>query len=114
MLGRPARSLGLFAAVSAVLLVLLGAGLVGTGDLVRASSAAFVAVYAPATAAGVRLLSGAARWCAGVALAAVLAILAFSGPFLLVPAAIATAVLAGGARYGRWISSTTAPSGSCT
>ncbi len=113
-LARPARSLVLFAAVSAVLLVLLGAAVVGTDDLVRASSAAFVAVYAPATAAGVRLLSGAARWCAGVALAAVLAILAFSGPFLLVPAAIAAAVLAGGARYGRWISSTTAPSGSCT
>ncbi len=113
-LARPARSLVLFAAVSAVLLVLLGAAVVGTDDLVRASSAAFVAVYAPATAAGVRLLSGAARWCAGVALAAVLVILAFSGPFLLVPAAIATIVLAGGARYGRWISSTTAPSGSCT
>ena len=113
MLGRPARSLGLFAAVSAVLLVALGMDLVATGDLVRASSAAFVAVYAPATAAGVRLLSGAARGCAAVAFGAVLVILAFSGPFLLVPAAILVLVVAGGARYGRWISSTTAPSGSC-
>jgi amino acid efflux transporter len=113
-LERPARALGLFAAVSAAQLVLLDADLVATDDLVRASSAAFVAVYAPATAAGVRLLRGAARRCAAVALAAVLVILAFSGPFLLVPAAIALAVVAGGARYGRWISSTTAPSGSCT
>jgi amino acid efflux transporter len=113
-LARPARALGLFAAVSAGQLVLLGADLVATDDLVRASSAAFVAVYAPATAAGVRLLHGAARRCAAVALAAVLVILAFSGPFLLVPAAIAVAVVAGSARYGRWISSTTAPSGSCT
>ena len=58
----------------------------------RASSAAFVAVYAPATAAGVRLLRGTARRCAAIALA----------------------VLAGGARQGRWIGSATAPSRSCT
>ena len=61
-----------------------------------------------------RLLSGAARGCAAVAFGAVLVILAFSGPFLVVPAAILVLVVAGGARYGRWISSTTAPSGSCT
>ena len=46
-----------------------------------------------ATAAGVRLLAGAARAAAAVAFAAVVVVLAFSGPFLLVPAAIAAAVL---------------------
>ena len=58
----------------------------------RACSAAFVAVYVAATAAGVRLLDGAARWCAAVAFAAVVVVLAFSGPFVLVPAVVAAAV----------------------
>lgn len=52
-----------------------------------------MAVYVTATAAGVRLLGGAARWASGVAFAAVLVVLAFSGPFVLVPAGIAAAVL---------------------
>ena len=60
----------------------------------RACSASFVAVYVTATAAGVRLLDGAARAAAGVAFAAVVVVLAFSGPYLLVPAAVAGAVLA--------------------
>jgi amino acid efflux transporter len=92
-LARPSRALALFAAVGAVLLAPLGADLLSLEGLVRATSASFVAVYVTATAAGVRLLDGAARWSAGVAFAAVLVVLAFSGPFLLVPAAIAVAAL---------------------
>jgi hypothetical protein len=46
-----------------------------------------------ATAAGVRLLDGAPRTAAAVAFAAVVAVLAFSGPYLLVPAAIAGVAL---------------------
>ena len=46
---------------AAVLLVPLAFDVVGVDGLVRACSAAFVAVYVAATAAGVRLLDGAAR-----------------------------------------------------
>ena len=92
-LSRPATALTLFAVIGAALLVPLGADLVSVEALVRACSAAFVAVYVTATAAGVRLLAGAARAAAAVAFAAVVVVLAFSGPFLLVPAAIAAAVL---------------------
>ena len=59
--------------------------------LIKACSAAFVAVYVAATAAGVRLLTGAARRCAAVAFVAVVAVLAFSGPYVLVPLAVLAA-----------------------
>jgi amino acid efflux transporter len=94
-LARRGVGLALLACVAAALLALLAADALSVEGLVRASSASFVAVYAPATAAGFRLLRGAARWSAGVAFAAVLVVLAFSGPFLGVPAAVAaTALLA--------------------
>ena len=93
-LGRPSRALGLFAAIGAVLRVPLAADGLSVAGLVRACSASFVAVYVTATAAGVRLLGGAARASAAVAFAAVVVVLAFSGPFLLVPVAVALAVLA--------------------
>ena len=59
--------------------------------LVRATSASFVSVYVIATAAGVRLLAGPARWCAGAGFAAVIVVLAFSGWLLLVPLAVGVA-----------------------
>jgi amino acid efflux transporter len=93
VLARPSRALALFALIGAILLVPLGTDLLSLDGLVRASGAAFVAVYVTATAAGVRLLDGAARWAAGIAFAAVLVVLAFSGPYLLVPAAVAVAAL---------------------
>ena len=93
-LASPARALALFATVGAALLVPLGADLLSVDGLVRATSASFVAVYATATAAGIRLLDGRRRTAAAVAFAAVVAVLAFSGPFLLVPAAVALGVLA--------------------
>ena len=88
-LARPGRALALIGAVGALLLVPLGADLLSLEGLVRATSAAFVAVYVTATAAGIRLLEGTARGAAIVAFAAVLVVLAFFGPFLLVPATIA-------------------------
>jgi amino acid efflux transporter len=88
-LARPARALGLMAVIGAALMVPLAADVLSLEGLVRACSAAFVAVYVTATAAGIRLLDGAARIAAGVALVAVLIVLAFFGPFLLVPATIA-------------------------
>jgi amino acid efflux transporter len=93
-LARPRVGLGLLAVVAAGELALLAAGAFDVEALVRASSAAFVAVYVPATAAGFRLLRGGVRWAAGASCAAMLAILAFSGLFLLVPAAIAAVAFA--------------------
>ena len=92
-LARPGHALALMAAAGAVLLVPLGADLLSVEGLVRATSASFVAVYVPATAAGVRLLDGPARAAAAVAFAAVIVVLAFSGPYLVVPAVVAAAAL---------------------
>ncbi len=90
-LSRPANALALLAVVGAALLVPLGLELLSVDGLVRATSASFVAVYVVATAAGVRLLAGAARISAAVAFAAVTVVFAFSGPYLLVPGAVALA-----------------------
>ena len=86
------RPLAWFALVAAALLVPLAFEVLSLDGLMRASSAAFVAVYVTATAAGVRLLSGAARASAAVALAAVLVVFAFSGPYVLVPVLISCAL----------------------
>lgn len=91
-LARPHTALALLAVVAAALLVPLAVDALSLQGLVRACSASFVAVYVAATAAGVRLLDGAARWCAAVAFAAVVVVLAFSGPFVAVPAVVAPAV----------------------
>jgi amino acid efflux transporter len=88
-LARPSRALALIGAVGALLLVPLGADVLSVDGLVRACSAAFVAVYLTSTAAGIRLLDGGARVAAVIAFAAVVVVLAFFGPFLLVPATIA-------------------------
>ncbi len=93
VLGRPRIALGVFAAVGAVLLVPLAFDVIGVDGLVRACSAAFVAVYVAATAAGVRLLEGAARVAAGVAFVAVSAVFAFSGVYLAVPAVVGLVAL---------------------
>jgi amino acid efflux transporter len=86
---RPGRALALLAVVAAVLLAALAEDLVGLDGLIRACSAAFVAVYVTSTAAGVRLLSGAGRRLAAVAFGAVVVVFAFFGWYLLVPAAVA-------------------------
>jgi amino acid efflux transporter len=88
-LARPDRALALFALFAAVLLAVLASGALGLDGLMRACSAAFVAVYVLATAAGVRLLDGRARTAAAVAFAAVLVVFAFSGAYVLVPVAVA-------------------------
>jgi amino acid efflux transporter len=94
ILGRPRAALGLFAAIGGVLLVPLAFDVIGVDGLVRATSAAFVAVYVAATAAGVRLLDGAARISAAVAFVAVAVVLAFSGVYLVVPVIVAALALA--------------------
>ena len=69
----------LFAVVAAVLLAALATDLLGLDGLIKATSAAFVAVYVTSTAAGVRLLSGTGRRLAAVSFAAVLVVFAFFG-----------------------------------
>jgi amino acid efflux transporter len=92
--GRPRVALAVLGGTAAVLLALLAAGAVSADALVRACSTCFVAVYAPALAAGAKLLAGGARRASALALAVIVVLLGFSGAFLLVPAAIALAVLA--------------------
>ena len=91
--GRPKVALAVLAVTATILLILLAAEAVSADALVRACSTCFVAVYAPALAAGARLLQGGAQRAAAGALAVVLVLLVFSGPYLLVPAAIAAVVL---------------------
>jgi amino acid efflux transporter len=100
-LARPGRALATIATAGALLLIPLAADLLSVEGLVRATSASFVAVYVTATAAGVRLLEGVARAAAVVAFVAVVVVLAFSGPYLIVPAAVAGAALAVAARRPR-------------
>lgn len=97
MLGRPFRALALLAGIAAAVLVPLAAEVLSLGGLVRAASAAFVAVYATSTTAGVRLLDGPARWAAGITAAAVLVVLAFSGPYVMVPLIVSLVAARGGA-----------------
>ena len=85
----PRRPLALIATVGVVLLGALVAGLSSTDDLVRATSACFIAVYVLATLSAVRILGGAARAAAVAALALVLVLAVFSTWFLAVPAAAA-------------------------
>ena len=75
-----------------MLLVPLALDALDVDALMKATSAAFVAVYIVAMAAGVRLLNGGARVAAGIALAAMLVVFGFFGAYLLVPALIALAV----------------------
>ncbi|HEX5618578.1 MAG TPA: amino acid permease, partial [Solirubrobacteraceae bacterium] len=90
---RPGRALILFAIVAAALLAALASDVLGLDGLIRACSAAFVAVYVTSTAAGVRLLDGAGRRLAAVSFGAVLVVFAFFGVYLLVPAAVALVAL---------------------
>jgi amino acid efflux transporter len=90
----PRRPLVLLACSGVVFLVGLLAGLANTDDLVRATSACFISVYAFALLSAARILSGAVRAAAAVTFALVLALAAFSSWFLAVPVAAALASLA--------------------
>jgi len=83
----PRRPLLVLAVVGTVLLLTLAAGFSSTSDLVRATSACFIAVYVLALASAVRILAGRVRTAAAVALALVTVVAVFSSAFLLVPAA---------------------------
>jgi amino acid efflux transporter len=92
-MARPGMPLAVIAVASVAILAALAAGLVDVDPIVRAISTSFVAVYVAATAAGVRLLDGRLRATAALSLALVVAVLAFSGPYVAAPAGIALLAL---------------------
>jgi amino acid efflux transporter len=101
-MGRRRNPQLLVGAVGGVLLVALAAGVLGVEPLIRVSSTCFVVVYVAATAAGTRLLAGRLRAASAVSLALVLVVLAFSGPYLAAPVAIALLAIARGRTAQPW------------
>lgn len=95
---RPLLALGVF---GGLLLIALAAGTTSAADLVRATSACFVAVYVLVLVSATRILGGAMRVASGVALALVLVVASFSSTYLAVPAAVACALLVRHARARR-------------
>jgi len=89
----PRRPLLVLALVGTLVLLALGAGFSTAADLVRATSACFVAVYLLSLASAVRILAGRTRVCAIVSVALVTVVAVFSEAFLLVPLAAALAAL---------------------
>jgi amino acid efflux transporter len=89
----PRRPLFALAVLGTGLLVALAAGVSSTADLIRATSACFVAVYVLALASAVRILRGRIRAAASVALGLVTVVAVFSTGFLLVPATAAVVSL---------------------
>jgi amino acid efflux transporter len=90
----PRRPLLVLGIVGTVVLLALSGGFSSASDLVRATSACFVAVYVLSLASATRILSGRMRTAAVVSLALVAVVAVFSGTFLLVPLAAAIVVLA--------------------
>jgi amino acid efflux transporter len=107
-MARPRAPLATIATVTTTILALLALGLADVEPLVRACSTCFVAVYVTATAAGARLLTGRLRAVAALSLVLVVAVLAFSGAYLAVPAVVA-AVAISGAGGAAWRGSSAAP-----
>lgn len=87
------RPLLLLAATGSLLLAALGVERLDTTQLVRATSACFVAVYVVALLAAVRVLDGATRAAAVVAVTLAVVVAAFSATYLIVPAIAALVVV---------------------
>jgi amino acid efflux transporter len=101
---RPAVFLGFIAVTGLALIALSATGLADIAVLVSVPTTMFVCVYLSCTAAAVRLLDGPARLGAAIAVAAVVAILAFCGwglagaAVIAVTAAVTTRGLAAASR----------------
>jgi amino acid efflux transporter len=85
----PRRPLVVIAPVVLVVLAGLAAGIGNTDDLIRATSALFIAVYILALASATRILDGGVRAAAIVSLLATLVLAVFSVWFLAVPIVVA-------------------------
>ena len=92
-LGVPRRPLVVLSAVAIVIFGGLVAGIGTTEDLVRSTSALFIAVYVLATSSAIKILVGGVRVAAVIALALTLALAVFSAQFLVVPVAVAAGSL---------------------
>jgi amino acid efflux transporter len=90
----PRRPLAAFAMIDVGLFVAVQLKLVSADDLVRATSACFIAVYLLALGSGVRILTGAGRMAAVAALALICVVAVFSAAFLLLPAGAALVAIA--------------------
>jgi amino acid efflux transporter len=108
-MARPRAALAVIATVAATILVLLAIGIADVQPLVRATSACFVAVYVTATAAGARLLDGRLHAVAAAAFVLVVVVLAFSGAYLVAPAAIAAIAVSRRAGGATWRGSAAEP-----
>ena len=89
----PRRPLFALGVLGTGLLVALAARISTTTDLIRATSACFIAVYVLSLASAVRILRGRLRVAAAVALGLVMVVAVFSSGFIVVPAAAALASL---------------------
>jgi amino acid efflux transporter len=89
----PQRGLAVIAAVGAVALLALAFDDAVVPALVRIVSTCFVVVYLASTLAAVKLLSGRMRVTALLALGLVLAIVSFSGAYLVAPGVLAVAAM---------------------
>ena len=105
----PRRPLVVIAAVAIVIFGGLVAGISSTEDLVRATSALFIAVYVLATLSAVRILDGASRAAALAALVLTLVLAVFSAQFLVVPAIVAAGSVALRRRLKRVVGSAGTP-----
>jgi amino acid efflux transporter len=90
----PRRPLLAISLVVFALLAALAAGAGSAEDLIRATSALFIAVYVLALLSALRILDGRIRIAAGIALLASLVLAGFSAQFLAVPVFAAAASLA--------------------
>jgi amino acid efflux transporter len=89
----PRRPVAIIAVICVVLLAGLVAGISSTEDLVRATSACFIAVYVLAIGSAIRILRGRIRIAAYLALILTLALGVFSAQYLAVPAVVVVGAL---------------------
>jgi amino acid efflux transporter len=85
----PRRPLAVIGPVVLIVLAGLAAGVGSTEDLIRATSALFIAVYILALTSATRILEGRVRAAAVVSLLATLVLAVFSAWFLVVPIVVA-------------------------
>jgi amino acid efflux transporter len=97
----PRRPLFVYAPVVVVLILLLLAGIGTTAQLVRATSACFIAVYFLALLSATRILSGRVRIAAAFSLALTVVLACFSAAYLVVPFLAAVVALILGRRLHR-------------
>jgi amino acid efflux transporter len=89
----PRRPLVVISAVAIAIFAGLVAGVGTTEDLVRSTSALFIAVYVLAISSAIKILTGGVRAAAVLGLTLTLVLAAFSAQFLVVPLAVAAGSL---------------------